>query len=104
MPSLASWWKASARPRRWPPPQALVIGGLYRYVRNPMYVAVAATIIGQGLLLGRSVLLAYALIFMGIVAAFVKLYEEPVLTRRFGAQYEEYRRAVPAWWPRFRSE
>ena len=54
----------------------------------------------KALLLGRPVLLAYALIFMGMVAAFVKLYEEPVLSRRYGAQYEEYRRAVPAWWPR----
>ena len=53
-------------------------------------------------MLGRPVLLAYALVFMGTVAAFVKLYEEPVLSRRYGAQYEEYRRAVPAWWPRLR--
>lgn len=84
------------------PTEKLVVGGLYRYVRNPMYVAVAATIIGQALLLGRPVLLAYALVFMGTVAAFVKLYEEPVLSRRYGAQYDEYRRAVPAWRPRLR--
>lgn len=84
------------------PTERLVIGGLYRCIRNPMYVAVAATIIGQALLLGRPVLLLYALIFMVTVATFVKLYEEPVLTQRFGAEYEEYRRDVPAWRPRLR--
>lgn len=82
------------------PPEQLVVGGLYRHVRNPMYVAVASTIIGQALLLGRPVLLAYAALFMAAVAAFVRWYEEPTLTRRFGAEYAAYRRAVPAWHPR----
>ncbi|HZC14383.1 MAG TPA: isoprenylcysteine carboxylmethyltransferase family protein [Thermoleophilaceae bacterium] len=82
------------------PPEHLVVGGLYRHVRNPMYVAVATTIIGQALLLGRPVLLAYAALFMATVAAFVHLYEEPTLSHRFGDQYEAYRRAVPAWRPR----
>jgi protein-S-isoprenylcysteine O-methyltransferase Ste14 len=82
------------------PPEQLVVGGLYRYVRNPMYVAVASAIIGQALLLGRPVLLAYAALFMVVVAAFVRWYEEPVLTDRFGEEYAAYRRAVPAWHPR----
>jgi protein-S-isoprenylcysteine O-methyltransferase Ste14 len=82
------------------PPGQLVVGGLYRYVRNPMYLAVATTIIGQALLLGRPVLLAYAVLFMAVVAAFVRWYEEPTLAERFGAEYAEYRRAVPAWHPR----
>ncbi len=82
------------------PPSKLVVGGLYRHVRNPMYVAVASTIIGQALLLGRPVLLAYAALFMAAVAAFVHLYEEPTLTRQFGDDYTRYRRAVPAWRPR----
>jgi protein-S-isoprenylcysteine O-methyltransferase Ste14 len=82
------------------PPGQLVVGGLYRYVRNPMYVAVASTIIGQALLLGRPVLLAYAALFMAVVAAFVRWYEEPTLAERFGEQYAAYRRAVPAWHPR----
>jgi protein-S-isoprenylcysteine O-methyltransferase Ste14 len=82
------------------PPERLVVGGLYRYVRNPMYVAVAATIIGQALLLGRPVLLAYAALFMAAVVAFVRWYEEPTLTRRFGEEYLAYRGAVPAWLPR----
>ena len=84
------------------PTRELVVGGLYRYVRNPMYLAVAATILGQALLLGRVVLLLYAAVFGAVVYAFVRLYEEPTLGRRFGGQYEEYRRAVPGWWPRLR--
>jgi protein-S-isoprenylcysteine O-methyltransferase Ste14 len=83
-------------------PERLVVGGVYRYVRNPMYVAVLAAIVGQALLLGRLVLLLYAAGAWLVVAAFVRFYEEPTLTRRFGADYEAYRRAVPAWWPRMR--
>jgi protein-S-isoprenylcysteine O-methyltransferase Ste14 len=82
------------------PTEHLVIGGLYRYVRNPMYLAVAATIIGQALILGRPGLLAYAAAFGAAVASFVHAYEEPTLARRYGEQYDAYRRAVPAWWPR----
>jgi protein-S-isoprenylcysteine O-methyltransferase Ste14 len=82
------------------PPEHLVVGGLYRHLRNPMYVAVAATIIGQAALLGRPALLLYALLFMVAVATFVRVYEEPVLTERFGSEYEAYRAAVPAWRPR----
>jgi len=81
-------------------PEHLVVGGVYRYVRNPMYVAVLAAIVGQSLLLGRLGLLLYAGVVWTTVAAFVRVYEEPTLTRRFGADYEAYRRAVPAWWPR----
>lgn len=84
------------------PTETLVVGGLYRYVRNPMYLAVGAVIVGQALLLGRPVLLAYAALFAGAVSAFVHLYEEPTLTRRFGERYERYREAVPAWLPRTR--
>ena len=84
------------------PPERLVVGGVYRYVRNPMYVAVLATIVGQVLLLGQLGLLLYTAAFWLIAAAYVRWYEEPALTRRFGADYETYRRAVPAWWPRLR--
>ena len=84
------------------PTERLVVGGLYRHVRNPMYVAVAATIVGQALILGQPVLLAYATAFAAAVAAFVHGYEEPVLAARFGADYEAYRHAVPAWLPRLR--
>jgi protein-S-isoprenylcysteine O-methyltransferase Ste14 len=85
------------------PTEHLVVGGLYRYVRNPMYLAVAATIIGQALVLGRPVLLLYAALFGVTVWSFVHWYEEPTLRGRFGEEYEAYRRAVPGWWPRFRA-
>jgi protein-S-isoprenylcysteine O-methyltransferase Ste14 len=84
------------------PTERLVVGGLYRHVRNPMYLAVGATIVGQALVLGRPLLLAYAALFGLVVAGFVRIYEEPTLTARYGEQYDEYRRAVPAWWPRLR--
>ena len=83
-------------------PERLVVGGVYRYVRNPMYVAILAAIVGQALILGRFGLLLYATVLWLITAAFVRFYEEPTLARRFGADYEAYRRAVPAWWPRLR--
>jgi protein-S-isoprenylcysteine O-methyltransferase Ste14 len=82
------------------PTKRLVVGGLYRYVRNPMYLAVTATIVGQALALGQPILLLYAAAFAVAVVAFVRWYEEPGLRRRFGDEYETYRRAVPAWWPR----
>jgi protein-S-isoprenylcysteine O-methyltransferase Ste14 len=85
------------------PTERLVVGGLYRYVRNPMYLAVAAVIVGQALVLWRPVLLAYAAAFVAVVWAFVHWYEEPTLARRFGADYAAYRRAVPGWWPRLRA-
>jgi protein-S-isoprenylcysteine O-methyltransferase Ste14 len=84
------------------PTDRLVVGGAYRYVRNPMYLAVAATIAGQALLLGRLELLVYAALFGVAVLTFVRAYEEPTLARRFGPEYEAYKRAVPGWWPRRR--
>jgi protein-S-isoprenylcysteine O-methyltransferase Ste14 len=85
------------------PTERLVVGGLYRYVRNPMYIAVTTTIVGQALFFGRLALLTYAAVFLAICAAFVRWYEEPRELRRFGAEYEAYRRAVPAWLPRRRT-
>ena len=78
----------------------LVVSGPYRYVRNPVYAAVVAVLIGQGLLLARPVLFGYAAGAWALTWAFVRWYEEPGLVRRFGAEYEDYRRAVPAWCPR----
>jgi protein-S-isoprenylcysteine O-methyltransferase Ste14 len=84
------------------PTERLVVGGLYRHVRNPMYIAVGATIVGQALVLGEPLLLAYAAAFWLVVATFVHAYEEPTLSARYGEEYAAYRRAVPAWWPRLR--
>ena len=84
------------------PTEQLVVGGLYRYVRNPMYLALEATLIGQALLLGRAVLLLWAAAVGLAVWSFVRWYEEPTLRRQFGAAYEDYCRTVPAWLPRLR--
>ncbi|MEX2458590.1 MAG: isoprenylcysteine carboxylmethyltransferase family protein [Actinomycetota bacterium] len=82
------------------PTEQLVVGGLYRYVRNPMYLAVLAVVLGQALLLGRPILLGYALGLWAAFAAFVRGYEEPTLRRRYGEAYDAYRSRVPAWIPR----
>src|ERR1041384_7209947 len=82
------------------PPQKLVVTGLYRYVRNPMYVAVVGVILGQGILFGDWRLLIYAGLMWLAFHAFVLAYEEPVLAESFGAQYEDFRANVPRWIPR----
>jgi protein-S-isoprenylcysteine O-methyltransferase Ste14 len=82
------------------PTEQLVVRGLYRHVRNPMYLAVLAVITGQAIMLGRPVLLGYAAAVGAAFIAFVHGYEQPALARRYGAQYEAYRQAVPGWWPR----
>jgi protein-S-isoprenylcysteine O-methyltransferase Ste14 len=84
------------------PTQHLVVGGLYRWIRNPMYVAVVTCVMGQALLLSREVLWGYALFLMALFYAFVRGYEEPTLRMQFGSEYEAYRRAVPGWHPRVR--
>jgi protein-S-isoprenylcysteine O-methyltransferase Ste14 len=84
------------------PTEHLVVGGLYRHVRNPMYVAVLAIILGQALYFGRLVLVSYALVAGTAMASFARWYEEPALARRFGESYVTYRRNVPGWVPRIR--
>ena len=84
------------------PTQHLVVGGAYRYVRNPMYLAVTSVILGQALLLAQPVLLVYGAGFLLLTATFVRLYEEPALSHQFGDEYVAYRAAVPGWWPRWR--
>ena len=82
------------------PTERLVIGGVYRHVRNPMYVAVLSIILGQALLFSSWAVVVYAVIATTAMISFVKLYEEPTLARRYGAEYETYRRNVPGWLPR----
>lgn len=84
------------------PTEHLVVGGLYRHVRNPMYVAVLAIVVGQALVLGQPALLLYAAALWVAFAGFVHWYEEPVLARRYGSRYDAYRHHVPAWLPRWR--
>lgn len=84
------------------PARHLVVTGLYRYVRNPMYIAVVSVIVGQGLLFGSAPVLRYGLLVAAGFHLFVLLHEEPSLRRRFGAEYEAYCRAVRRWRPRLR--
>jgi protein-S-isoprenylcysteine O-methyltransferase Ste14 len=83
------------------PTRHLVVSGLYRHVRNPMYVGVASAIAGQALWFGSATLLAYGAAVWAVFHLFVLLYEEPTLARQFGPEYEVYRGNVPRWLPRF---
>ena len=82
-----------------PPPQ-LVVRGFHRYVRNPIYVGFLVILAGQVLLSGSAGMLEYSAVALCTAAAAVHWYEEPVLARKFGAEYQDYRHAVPAWLPR----
>lgn len=82
------------------PTEELVITGPYRWVRNPMYLAVVAVIIGQALLLRQASLLIYAAVVAAAFVAFVKLYEERVLAERYGEVYRSYQATVSGWIPR----
>lgn len=84
------------------PTRHLVVSGLYRYVRNPMYIAVVAVIFGQGLLLGNVRVFEYGgLVWLGF-HLFVMLYEEPTLRATYGDEYEKFCSNVPRWIPRLR--
>jgi protein-S-isoprenylcysteine O-methyltransferase Ste14 len=82
------------------PTRHLVITGPYRYVRNPMYVAVVAVITGQGLIFANARLLAYSALVWLCFHLFVVGYEEPTLRATFGSEYEDFYRKVSRWIPR----
>jgi protein-S-isoprenylcysteine O-methyltransferase Ste14 len=84
------------------PTQFLVTTALHRYLRNPIYIGVALVILGEAALFRSVHLLEYAALMLTMAHVFVVLYEEPTLHRQFGDSYEEYRRSVPRWIPRFR--
>lgn len=84
------------------PTKFLVVSGLHRYLRNPMYVGVFLVIVGQAAVFHSLRLAAYGIICILIAHFFVISYEEPTLHRQFGASYDEYRSTVPRWIPRFR--
>lgn len=83
------------------PPRHLVVRGLYRYVRNPMYVSVTAIILGEALLTRSVALALYWAVWFAAANLFVIGFEEPSLRRRFGSSYEEYARQVGRWIPKF---
>jgi protein-S-isoprenylcysteine O-methyltransferase Ste14 len=84
------------------PPQRLVVTGAYRYVRNPMYLAVLAVILGQALASGNPWIGLYGALVFAAFVGFVHLHEEPTLRARFGSDYDRYAANVPRWLPRLR--
>lgn len=82
------------------PPRHLVVSGLYRFVRNPMYLSVTLIVFGEVMLTFSQPLLVYWVIWFVIVNLFVMAYEEPTLRGQFGDQYEQYTRNVGRWIPR----
>jgi protein-S-isoprenylcysteine O-methyltransferase Ste14 len=82
------------------PPRFVVRGGLYRWVRNPMYVNVVLILASEALLLGSPAIARWALVVAISFHLFVVLYEEPTLKRKFGPDYEKYLQDVPRWIPR----
>ena len=89
-------------PAPFAPPQRLVIAGLYRYVRNPMYLGFVTGWLGLWIIFGTANLTAITLACTAVlgIVLFVHLYEEPTLRKKFGRDYEEYLHNVPRWLPR----
>jgi protein-S-isoprenylcysteine O-methyltransferase Ste14 len=82
------------------PPKELVVKGLYKRVRNPMYVGVMSLIFGQAMYFESTGLFVYAGLVLLLFNAFVFFYEEPALRRKFGDSYKRYCETVPRWLPR----
>jgi protein-S-isoprenylcysteine O-methyltransferase Ste14 len=87
-------------PAPYDPPRQLVVSGLYRFVRNPQYVGVVLVAVGEASLAQSVVLLGYAALLAVGYHLFVRYYEEPTLSRKFGEAYSRYRMAIPRWLPR----
>jgi len=84
------------------PPKTLVVQGLHRFVRNPMYIGVLLAIAGQAWLFWSKALCIYGALVWLVFHVWVLIYEEPTLQRQFGDSYERYRAAVPRWIPGIR--
>ena len=104
---MCAFWGFALRGRGTPavfdPPKKLVVEGPYRIVRNPMYWSVASVMLGEALVFRSLRLAEIGIVFFLITMLFVLAYEEPILRRKFGAEYEAYCRQVPRWLPRLRS-
>lgn len=105
---MCAFWGFALRGRGTPavfdPPKKLVVQGPYRIVRNPMYWSVASVMLGEALFFRSLRLAEIGIIFFLTTMLFVLVYEEPILRRKFGAEYEAYCRQVPRWFPRLRSK
>jgi protein-S-isoprenylcysteine O-methyltransferase Ste14 len=97
---VAFAWHGRGTPAPAAPTERLVVTGAYRHVRNPMYVAVMAVVLGQVLLFASWGLFAYLVIIGLTMASFVLVYEEPTLREAYGPSYDEFCENVPRWLPR----
>ena len=79
------------------PPRHLLISGLYRHVRNPMYVGVVLILAGEAWAFASPAMAVYTVVFLVAADLFIRFHEEPALLRKFGASYEDYLREVPRW-------
>lgn len=93
-------WSGGGTPAPIAPTKRLVVVGLHRYVRNPMYIGVGLAIAGQSWLFHSRATAIYLVCFAVLVHCFVLLYEEPTLRKQFGEEYEQYKARVPRWLPR----
>jgi protein-S-isoprenylcysteine O-methyltransferase Ste14 len=93
-------WEGRGTPAPIAPTEHLVVGGPYRWLRNPGYVAVVAILVGESLVLGSPAVLAWAVLVALAFHVFVLTYEEPTLRATFGAEYDAYCRRVARWLPR----
>ncbi len=100
---LAFAWTGYGTPAPFDPPRTLVIKGLYRHVRNPMYWGALLILAGQWFLFGIGwATIIYIACFVLLAHLFVCFYEEPTLRHKFGADYDDYCRSVPRWIPRLK--
>ena len=95
-------WEGLGTPAPVAPTRTLVVSGFYRFVRNPMYLAVGALIFGQAMLFASWAVAAYGVLIAVSFDMFVRLYEEPTLRRAYGEEYTAYCAATPRWIPRLR--
>jgi len=95
-------WEGLGTPAPVAPTRTLVVSGFYRFVRNPMYLAVTALIFGQAVLFASSGVALYGVTIAAAFLAFVRLYEEPTLREAYGEEYVAYCAATPRWIPRLR--
>jgi protein-S-isoprenylcysteine O-methyltransferase Ste14 len=95
-------WEGLGTPAPVAPTRTLVVSGFYRFVRNPMYLAVTALIFGQAVLFASWAVALYGIVIAAAFVTFVRLYEEPTLREAYGEEYATYCAATPRWIPRFR--
>jgi protein-S-isoprenylcysteine O-methyltransferase Ste14 len=93
-------FKGKGTPNPDAPPTELVVSGLYKFVRNPMYVGVVSVVFGEAIWFESTTLLVYAVLLLLGFHLRVVQYEEPVLRQQFGEPYVRYCSSVPRWIPR----